>query len=296
MRIAVFHDSPIPPPSVRQLLVSLVRRGAEATYLRISRLSAVVHGTKGMNLLYGKNRVVTLDGAVVRGIGLIASTETLFKRLGILKQIELSGQPVINPPDAIMLARDKFKATQVLATSGIPTPESIVTEDIFLVAEVVRTWEKVVMKPLVGSMGYGSILVTDPDVAFMIAKVWQTHGQPILLQKYVRKEDRDIRVFVVGDEVLGAIYRKAPEHTWKTNVSQGASVSQAPITPELEEIALKSTEVLGLKYSGVDVGETESGYVVYEVNSMPNWQGFMEGTGINPAEKIAQLVISLAKK
>ncbi|MCD6323761.1 MAG: 30S ribosomal protein S6--L-glutamate ligase, partial [Desulfurococcales archaeon] len=99
-----------------------------------------------------------------------------------------------------------------------------------------------------------------------------------------------------GDEVLGGMYRYAPKNEWKTNVAQGASVQQAELTPELEELALRATEVLKLHYSGVDIGEVEGGYVIYEVNAMPNWQGFHAATGISPASKIADLVISLAKR
>jgi RimK family alpha-L-glutamate ligase len=295
MKIAVIHDAPVPPPTARELLIELMKRGASSVYLRLPKLSSYA-SSNGLKILYGRSFRDDLDGAIIRGLGIIPSIETLFKRISTLKQLELMGKTVINPPDSILLARDKYRASQRLALSGIPVPETIITEDLFLVPPIVREWGKVVMKPLMGSMGYGSTLVTDPDVAFMIAKAWQSYGQPFLLQKYTRKYDRDLRIFVVGDEVLGGIYRYAPSHTWKTNVTQGGKVSKASLDNELRELALKATSVLGLKYSGVDVGESDDGYVVYEVNTMPNWQGFTLGTGLSPAGKIAELVIKILKK
>ncbi len=289
MKIAVIHDAPIPSPSARQILIALVKRGVEASYLRISKITGVIEDS-GYILNYGRKRL-SIEGALVRSIGMISSIETLMKRIDILREIELSGRPVINSPDSILKARDKFTAMQILKLRGLRVPPTVVTEDLYLIPEIIKEWGSAVIKPLVGSMGYGAILVKDPDVGFMIGKAWLTHGQPILIQKYMRRGQRDIRIIVSGGRVLGGIYREAVEGVWKTNVAQGARVRKAEISHELEEVAIKSTEVLGLKYSGVDIGETDDGYVIYEVNAMPNWQGFMEATGINPAESIAELII-----
>jgi len=295
MKVAVIHDSPIPPPTARELLVELVKEGCEATYLRISRISAQV-SDGGTTIIYGRGKKLRIDGGIIRGLGLTITTETLFKRITTLKIIESAGSHLINSPDSILNARDKFRASQILSANGLPVPETLITEDIFLIPDMVREWGRVVIKPLMGSMGYGSVMVDNPDLAFMIAKAWQSYGQPIMIQKYRRKFERDIRVFVVGDEVIGAIYRYAPPTTWKTNVAQGGKVSRALINDEIVELALKATKALNLAYSGVDIGETNEGLVVYEANTMPNWQGFTEGMGFSPASRIARLIIDLIKK
>lgn len=295
VRVAILHEAPVPTASVRQLLLAFMKRGVETLYLRLSRLSPFI--TKdGMWIGYGRAAIPRLDAAVVRGIGLVSSTEILFKRLDILRQLEFLGTLVVNPANSLISARDKFMALLKLREAGLPVPDTAVVEDVFEVSEITKRWGTVVLKPLMGSMGYGSIKVSDPDVAFMIAKTWITHGQPVYIQKYERKGNRDIRIFVVGDEALGAIYRYAPPNTWKTNVAQGARVERAPLDEELRELAIKASKTLGLLYSGIDVGETERGYVIYEVNSSPHWTGFMNATGINPAEKIASLVLNLVKR
>ncbi|MEM3849183.1 MAG: RimK family alpha-L-glutamate ligase, partial [Zestosphaera sp.] len=206
------------------------------------------------------------------------------------------GVTLMNSAQGFMNARDKYRATQLLANAGLRVPETKLTEDVYVLSETVRNWGRAVFKPLIGSMGYGSLLVTDPDVAFIIGKTWLSHSQPVLLQRYMRSKDRDIRVFVVGGEVLGAIYRYKPENTWKTNVAQGAKVEGAVVDVELKELSIKATETLGLDYAGVDVGETEEGYVIYEVNAMPNWQGFYAGTGISPAPKIVECLFNRLRK
>lgn len=294
MKVAVIHDVPVPPSTTRQIFVALMKRGVDTTYLRASRMTPVI-GRNISAVIYGR-RVIEVDAAIVRGLGMVTSTEAIFKRVDVLKQLRDSGTIVVNSPESILNARDKLRSMQLLSMAGLPIPDTVVTEDLMVVISVVKEWGKCVIKPLMGSMGYGAVLTDDPDVAYMVAKVWISHNQPVMIQKYLRSVDRDIRVFVVGNEVLGGIYRYAPEGSWKTNVAQGARVERAELNREIKELALEATKKLELLYAGVDIGEFEGSYVIYEVNSMPNWLGFMEGTGINPAEHLAELVIALLRK
>jgi len=294
MRVAIIHDVPIPPSTTRQIFIALMKRGVDTTYLRISRMTSVV-SLRSSVITYGR-RLIDIDAAIVRGLGMTTSTEAIFKRVDVLKQMHDSGILVVNSPESILSARDKLRSMQLLSAAGLPVPDTVVTEDLMMVVNTVKEWGKCVIKPLMGSMGYGAILVGDPDVAYMVAKIWISHNQPVMVQKYMRSVNRDIRVFVVGNKVLGGIYRYAPEGSWKTNVAQGARVERADLNNEVKELALNAVEKLGLLYAGVDVGEFEGNYIIYEVNSMPNWLGFMEGTGINPAEHLADLVVTLLRK
>jgi len=296
MRVAVIHDSPIPTLSSRQLMLAFMRRGAETSYLRISRLVSVID-EGGIKVRYGAGDEVSLDAAVVRNLGFLASVEQIFRRVNIIRQIESSGTLVLNPINSMLMARDKYASILALRTNGLNVPATAVVEDVFTAVEIARRWGDVVIKPMMGSMGYGSIRTSDPDVVFIVAKTWLSHGQPIYIQKYVNKPDRDIRVFVVGDDVLGGYYRYAPEGSWKTNVAQGARTERIDkLSDEVRELALKATKVLNLHYAGVDIGECDSGYVIFEVNAAPQWAGFMSVTGINPAEKIAEYVVNTLRR
>jgi ribosomal protein S6--L-glutamate ligase len=295
LRVAIIHDAPVPTSSVRHLLIAFIKRGADALYLRLSKLSAYIE-EGNLRIGYGKTGDVELDAAVIRGIGFISSVEQIFRRINVLRQIEALGTLVINPIDSMLIARDKYATVVNLRKAGIPVPDTALVEDVFEAVEIVKRWGEVVIKPLMGSMGYGSVKASDPDLVYVISKVWLAHGQPIYIQKYIEKPSRDIRIMVVGDEVLGGIYRYTPEGLWKTNVAQGAKVEPAPLNEELKELALKSTKALNLIYAGVDIGESKDGYVIFEVNSAPHWAGFMSATGLNPAEKIADYVISKLKK
>jgi ribosomal protein S6--L-glutamate ligase len=49
---------------------------------------------------------------------------------------------------------------------------------------------------------------------------------------------------------------------------------------------VKCAEAIGLEYTGVDILETEQGFVVTEVNSSSGWQGLQQVTEINVAKQL----------
>lgn len=295
MKVGIVHDSPVPTLSSRQLMLAFMKRGVESSYLRISRLSSIMD-ERGIKVMYGSEVGDFMDALIIRSLGFIATLEQVFRRVDILKQLELSGTLIINPIESMLRARDKYASIMALKAAGVNVPPTAVVEEVFTAVEICRKWGDVVIKPMMGSMGYGSVRTSDPDIVFTIAKTWLTHGQPIYIQKYVPKPGRDIRVFVVGDEVLGGYYRYAPNGSWKTNIAQGARTEKIErLDEEVIDMALRAVDTLKLHYAGVDIGEVGEGFVVFEVNAAPQWSGFMSATGINPSDKIAEYVIKLLK-
>ncbi len=295
MRVGIVHDSPVPTLSSRQLMLAFMKRGVESPYIRISKLASIMD-EYGIRVMYGSEFGEFIDALIIRSLGFITTLEQIFRRADVLKQLEFSGTLIINPIESMLKARDKYASIMTLKSVGIRVPPTAVVEDVFTAVEICRKWGDVVIKPMMGSMGYGSVRTSDPDMVFTIAKTWLTHGQPIYIQKYVPKPNRDIRVFVVGDNVLGGYYRYAPNGSWKTNIAQGARTERiTKLSDEVIDMALKSVKVLKLHYAGVDIGESEEGFTLFEVNAAPQWSGFVSTTGINPCESIAEYVIKLLR-
>jgi ribosomal protein S6--L-glutamate ligase len=239
---------------------------------------------------------VSFDGGILRNLGFIVTTEQLMKRIDVLEEMRTSGVYIVNRPSSMLLARDKFRSLMVLKKNNIPVPETALVEDPIEAMRLTEKWGEVVIKPVVGSLGLGSVKASDPDIAFRVAKSILAINQPVYIQKYVKKPGRDIRAFVVGGEVLGAVYRISPNN-WKTNVAQGATTQVMVPPKEIVELSVKVNEVLGLEYSGIDIVEDlEGGYKVLEVNGAPLWKGFMTATSINPAKYIVEHVIRNGRK
>jgi ribosomal protein S6--L-glutamate ligase len=104
---------------------------------------------------------------------------------------------------------------------------------------------------------------------------------------------RDIRAFVVGGRVLGAIERHAPEGDWRTNVARGASARAFELPPAWEQLALRAAAAVGADYAGVDLLPSRDGDVfVLEVNGIPGWEGLQTATGLDVAGAIVDHAIS----
>ncbi len=116
-----------------------------------------------------------------------------------------------------------------------------------------------------------------------------------LIQEYC-KIDGDIRVFVVGNKVLGAIKRFVIDGDFRSNASLGAKAKKYPVDKELRRLSVSAAKIMKYEIAGVDIIKYEGKYFILEVNFAPQWQKFKEITGINPAKDIINYAIRKYEK
>ena len=204
-------------------------------------------------------------------------------------------KPTLNDPDAVTTAIHKYATGCALATAGIPVPDALwaLSADT-LNAERGRFGDRAVYKTAIGTHGGGAWLVDLEDPVNP-----QVGSRQAFLQSFIERDPErheDYRVYVVGDEVVGAMNRVAPEGEWRTNVALGGHVEDATetLSPDIAETAVAAADVVGLDYAGVDVVEGEEGYFVLEVNPTAGFKGLYEATGRSPAPYIAKLALERA--
>lgn len=214
------------------------------------------------------------------------SLEQIIYRVDTLHRLEEDGVRVMNSARAIERTVDKSWTSAILARGGLPTPETIVCEEPDAAFEAWRALGgDVVVKPLFGSMGLGMSRVTDEDLAWRVFRVVETVRGVYYLQRFIPHEGRDIRVFVVGGRVLGAMQRTAPG--WRTNFSRGGQAAPIDLPPAWHSLAVRAAELVGAEYAGVDLLPGSDGQVyVLEVNGIPGWEGLQQATGIDVAGAI----------
>ena len=115
------------------------------------------------------------------------------------------------------------------------------------------------------------------------------HHSIFFIQKYVEKDGRDIRSFVVGDRCIAAIYRTS-EH-WITNTARGATATGCPVTDELAQISVNAGNAVGGGILAVDLFETPQGLLVNEVNYTMEFRNSIATTGVNIPAKMVEHVI-----
>jgi len=256
---------------------------------RIMDMSSYV-GPEGSRFWHGDKKLGRIDLCFLRSLG-PGSFEQVTRRVSMMEHLELSGTLVVNSTQAYRRARDKYATMYTLAKSGLPVPPTYVTEMAHWAYRISKGFKQVVYKPLMGSLGFGSMKFDNADLAFNAYTALERLGQPLYVQEYVEKHGRDIRAFVLGDRVVASIYRVAQPMEWKTNVAQGAQPRPIRLSSKLEKLAVRAVKALGLLYAGVDILKDRKEAVVLEVNGAPSWQGLRKVTGVNVAEELVKFMI-----
>ena len=217
------------------------------------------------------------------------SLEQLIYRVDALHWLENRGVRVVNSPRAIERSVDKFYTTTLLHDAGLLVPETVVCERVEDAMAAVRSMGEVVIKPIFGSLGHGMVRVSDPDVALRVVRALDQIRSVFYVQRAIDHSGRDLRVFVVGGRVLGAIERRAPAGEWRTNVAIGGSATAVDVSPEIEQVALRAAAAVGADYAGVDVLPARDGSLyVLEVNGIPGWEGLQQATGLDVAAALVR--------
>ena len=212
---------------------------------------------------------------------------------------ERYGVPTVNAAAVVDLAGDKVRTSLRLAAHGVPTPRTIVA----LSEEAARkAIEQIgypaVLKPSVGSWGRLMAKVDDANQANQILEHKSALASPVhsvfYVQEYVAKPERDLRAFVVGDEVIAAMYRHSSD--WRTNTARGGTVEAAPLTDELVDLSLRAARAVGGGVLAVDLMESSRGLLVHEVNPTPEFKGLTSATGVDVAGKIVEHVVALGRR
>lgn len=201
-----------------------------------------------------------------------------FRGLHFTACLEFLDVPVINSFEVANNCGNKMITSLLLKKHNVPTPKTYFT---FSSEAALENLEKigypVVIKPVVGSWGRGVMPLKDRDTADAIIEVRELNDGPLdriyYLQEMVNRPPRDIRVIVIGDQVVAAMYRTS-SGSFKTNIAVGGEPVTCEITKELEDVCMKAAKAVGGGILGVDVMEDKKrGLVVHEVNNTVEFKG-----------------------
>ena len=178
---------------------------------------------------------------------------------------------------------------RILAEAGINMPITGFashTKDIEGVIESVGS-TPLIMKLLQGTQGQGIVLAETRKAAESVMSAFRQLDADIMVQEFIKESGgKDIRAFVVGDEVVASMKRIAPEGEFRSNVHRGGTMEKVQLTSEEENMAVNASRILGLSIAGVDLMRSNRGPLILEVNSSPGLQGIETCSEVDVAEKI----------
>ncbi len=279
-----------PNPSDPEVIVlsnELKKKGYDIKYFIPSEIKVKINISKFEKVFEDLNP----RRALVRGFG-ASATQKIFFRLDILRAIEEYEVRLINSRESLEMASDKLLTSILLEKHNIPTPKTIVCED---PNEALASFEElgkdVILKPLFGSKGIGMSRLNDRGFAENVIYKLSHLNEIFYLQEFIEHNNRDIRVLVIDDKAIAGMYRVSDN--WKTNVHAGARVEPIELTSELKSLAIKAAKAVKTEIAGVDIVESENGYYVIEVNSIPGFTALQKVTDVNIPKEMIDYFLNL---
>lgn len=214
-----------------------------------------------------------------------------WRGLSLARAYQAAGSVVLNRPEVIEVCGDKLATSAALVRHGVPTPRTSVAVDRdAALAEAERLGYPVVIKPLVGSWGRLVARLGSRAAAEALLEYKEVLGGPEhkvhYLQEYIDKPGRDVRAFVIGDEVVAAIYRTSDD--WITNTARGGVASNCPLTEDLIAVTLGAARAVGGGILAIDLVESARGLLVIEVNHTMEFRNSITTTGVDIPGLIAR--------
>lgn len=265
------------------LIEEIERRGHTARTVLLSEIGLLFEKNSSQILWNELSLIDETDIFLFRGF------EKNFRIARVLSRTALhSGKTIIDDAVATRDIANKVTQAELFQASGLPHPETFFTFSPTIFENTVsRIGLPLIAKPIDGARGESIFFIrTNEEALSCFNKNAKTH----LFQKYIPIQS-DIRVFIVGGKVLGAMRRYIIHGDIRSNASLGAESVAIPVTPEIIRLAQQATTLVGYEIAGVDLIETSSGYTILEVNHTPQWQAFKKATNINPAEYIIQYAL-----
>ena len=212
------------------------------------------------------------------------------KDIALARRLENHGLWVFNNAEAIRKCDDKTLTYVELEAADIAQPLSLIvpmryqpvdfTEHHFVDDAINILGLPLVAKEAFGSFGAQVHLLNDRDE--LVSFLNNLGTTPALLQQYVKaSHGRDLRLQVVGNQVVAAIERFNTDGDFRANLTHGAQARPITPTPEQRDLALAAARALDLDFAGVDLLFTDGGPVVCEVNSNAHVVNISTITGID---------------
>lgn len=266
--------------STRRLRDAAVSRGHQVKVL--NTLKFAIEVAQGQPELFYRRKSLSQYDAVLPRIG---ASVTYFGT-AVVRQFEQMDVFCANSSTGIVNARDKLRSLQILSRHQVGIPQTTFVRDR---KDVIPAIERiggapVIIKLLEGTQGVGVILADTVKVAEAIIETLQSTRSNVLVQRFVSESrGRDIRAFVVGDQVVAAMRRVAQGTEFRSNVHRGGRTEPVELDDRYCQVAIRAAQIMGLRIAGVDMLEGKDGPQIMEVNSSPGLEGIEACTNLDIA-------------
>lgn len=197
---------------------------------------------------------------------------------------------------AFTLAHDKLLTQLKLNQAGIPMPKTYISATTQAAKGILKKINyPIILKFPEGTQGKGVMFADSFATSNSILDALTALKQPFLIQEYIETGGVDMRLFIIGDKIVGSVKRMAVKGETRANYHAGGKGKIFTPTPKITKIAINAAKAIGTEVCAVDLLEGVKGPLVIELNISPGLQGITSITGIDIADKIASFLYKKTK-
>jgi ribosomal protein S6--L-glutamate ligase len=254
-------------------------------YRQVIDMGGVSLDLERQRLLFQEQDLCQLDALIVKKISASYSPNTL-DRLELLRVAEQAGVRVFSRAENILRLIDRLSCTVTLRNAGIPMPATRVTEDVGAALTAVQDFGSAVFKPLYSTKARGMCVIdAQQDHAGIEREIraFQADNPMMYIQQKVELPGRDLGMVFLAGEYHGSYARVSKDDAWNTTIHSGGRYAAHTPPDDVIELARRAQAPFGMDFTTVDVAETNTGPIVFEVSAFGGFRGALEGIGIDAA-------------
>lgn len=175
------------------------------------------------------------------------------------QNLENNSIPVFNPAFVSKICNDKWKTiSYIKENTTIPVIETYRYDNRQLSESLLQAYPEHVIKSVDGHGGKQVFRTTDP-----FSRICHGIGcSDFIIQPFVRGEGKDIRVYVIGREIIGAVERTSPDG-FRANFSLGGRVASRTLEREERQMTEEICRLFDFGMVGIDFILDEKGNFLF---------------------------------
>lgn len=211
----------------------------------------------------------------------------------LTQYLEMCKLKVFNNSFVSRVCNDKAATYAYLAGKNIPLIESAFVKNSVLKECMDHIPQGVIIKAVDGHGGEQVFLwKKDQDKKEMLEKIGNSN---VIIQQFTGKARQDVRVYVIGNRIVGAIKRTAKEG-FRSNYSLGGKIEEYSLTNEQKQLVEKVIKEFEFGLVGIDFIIGEKGeFILNEIEDVVGARMLYQCTDINLVKEYLIFILEKMK-
>ncbi len=208
----------------------------------------------------------------------------------LAKHLESMGIRVFNKSLVNRIGNHKWETYEYLLGFHIPMPDTIFVAN-QKIRDYLSTCKKTVVIKAVHGHGGNQVCCYNPDRPKEIESIIKIMiNEDVVIQPFIKGKGKDLRVYVIGEDIIGAVLRTATKD-FRSNYSLGGRVELYQLNEHEIEKVHQIMNCIPLDYAGIDfILDEDENLLFNEIEDVVGARMLYECSNIDPIQLYMEYV------